>query len=263
YEAGGGALATDFWPASTVKVLAAVGALEYLHGLGFSGAATVTMGDEIFAVADVYRAAITESDNAAYDRLVRIAGVDWLNTVFLTAANGFAESVIQRSYSGMDVRLSPTMTITEGVRSRVVPERQAGGTYACPDDGNCSNLLELTDSVRRVVLDAEIPDAERFDLVPSDVAALADALLDAESFVGLAATRVLGHDAVVFAKPGYVPGNACVDAAVIADTGTGRRYVLGITTPDDGPTCPDLVEIAAATLGFLQASTAEGLAPNT
>ncbi|HVF14494.1 MAG TPA: serine hydrolase [Acidimicrobiales bacterium] len=256
YEAGGGALGSDFWPASSVKVLAAIGALEYLHGLGFSGAATVTMGDETFVVADVYRAAITESDNAAYDRLVRIAGLDWLNTVFLTAANGFPESVIQRAYSGMGVWWSPTMTITEGARSRVMPERQAGGTYACPDDGNCSNLLELTDSVRRVVLDAEIPDAERFDLAPSDVAALTDALLDAESFVGPAATRALGHDAVVFAKPGYVPGNACVDAAVIVDTDTGRRYVLGVTTPDDGSTCPDLVEIAAATLDFLQARTA-------
>ncbi len=170
-----------------MKVLAAAGALVYLHDLGFSGQARVTMDGETFTVADVYRAAIVDGESAAYDTLVRIAGVDWLNTRFLAAANGFPRTVIQRSYTGLGVPWSPAMRIVEGSRSRTVAARTATGTYDCSDDGNCSNLLELTESVRRVVLDAELPAAERFDLDPSDIAGLSAALLHANGFVGPAA----------------------------------------------------------------------------
>ena len=45
YQAGGGALATDFWPASSIKVLAALGALDFARSLGYTGAATVTFDD--------------------------------------------------------------------------------------------------------------------------------------------------------------------------------------------------------------------------
>src|SRR5437588_2696329 len=45
FEWGGGAEADGFWPASSVKVLAAVGALEFLADLGFTGAATVAFDD--------------------------------------------------------------------------------------------------------------------------------------------------------------------------------------------------------------------------
>ncbi|HJV08037.1 MAG TPA: hypothetical protein VJ653_00070, partial [Acidimicrobiales bacterium] len=45
FEAGGGALGVDFWPASSIKVLAALGALDFIHSLGFSGAATIAFDD--------------------------------------------------------------------------------------------------------------------------------------------------------------------------------------------------------------------------
>ena len=79
--------------------------------------------------------------------LVQVAGIDRLNTAFLSPLNGFPDTVVQRSYSGIDIRSSPAMTISEGNRSRFVPERTSATDYDCPDDGNCSNLAELTHSV--------------------------------------------------------------------------------------------------------------------
>ncbi len=252
YEAGEGSLYAGFWPASSVKLLAAAGALEYLADLGFTGAARNTMGRQTFTVADVYEAAIVGSSNEAYDQLVRIAGLDWLNTQFLTADNGFPTSVIQRSYTGDGVDVSPAMTIVEGNRRTTVPapSSPSTSTYGC-GDGNCSNLLEMTESVRRVVLDAEIPQAERFDIAPADIDGLTDALLRSEGFVEGAADEVLGGGARVYNKPGYVPGDACVDVALVTDGRGSEQYLLAVQTPEDGWRCPTVVGIAAATLQFL------------
>lgn len=254
FEAGDGALADDLWPASSIKLLAAEGALVYLAEMGFSGAATITMAGETFTVADVYDAAITESSNEAYDTLLRIAGVDWLNTNFLTAENGFPRTVIQRSYSGLGVRSTPAMTIAENGRRVTVPARESTGTYDCANEGNCSNLLEMTESVRRVTVDAEFETNEQLAMSDADVAGLQVALLDAEGFVEPAVEQVFGAGAEVYNKPGYVPGDSCVDVALVGDPATSLQYLIGVATPEDGATCPSLVELATASLEFLQST---------
>ncbi len=243
FDAGAGAAYDGFWPASSVKLLAAVGALGYLGELGFTGNARIAMAGDTFTVADVYTAAIADSSNEAYDLLVQIAGVDWLNEVFLTEANGFPDTVIQRSYTGWGVDVSPAMTIVEDGRRHEVAARRAMDTYDCPETGNCSTLLELAESVRRVTLDA----ADRFDVAEADLAGLSDALLATEGFVEPAVAELLGDGVPVFNKPGYVPGADCVDVALVAD-----RYLLAVTTPEDGPLCPTLVEVVVATVKFLE-----------
>ncbi len=49
------------------------------------------------------------------------------------------------------------------------------------------------------------------------LAGLGDALLESEGFVEPAVADVLGDSALVFNKPGYVPGDDCVDVAMLAD----------------------------------------------
>ena len=100
FEAGAGALGTNFWPASSIKVLAAIGALEFVGQQGFTGAATVAFGNGApRTIRSIYDAAVRISDNGAYDLLVEIAGVDYLNKEFLSPARGFPKTVIQRSYT--------------------------------------------------------------------------------------------------------------------------------------------------------------------
>ena len=256
-QAGGGGFGSNFWAASSIKVLAAVGALEFAGSLGFSGEATVTFDSDSGVTAtlrEIYDAAIRDSANDAYDLLVQIAGLDRLNDEFLTAFNGFPETVIQAAYAGSEVAVSPGMTFTEDARSVHVPPRAAAeGDYGCPE-GNCSNLLELVESVRRVVLHHEIPPAERFALSPSDLDALADALRGADGFFDEGATSALGVGTRVYSKPGLAPGRDCVDVAYIE--GGGERFLLGVSTPhlDDWEECPSLSTVAYRVLRYLHGS---------
>ncbi len=252
YEAGGGARADDFWPASSIKVLAAVGALEFLAGLGFTGSAAVAFDDgDAWTVRDLYDAAIIESSNEAYDRLVQIAGVDWLNTEFLTSENGLAATVIQKSYIDLGILSSPGMTISEGDRSLDLPARLPGGDLGVPEEGNRSDLFELTESVARLGFGDHLPEDRRFGIDPSDRAALAEALLQAEGFLRPGAAAVLGDDVLVYEKPGHVEGAHCVSVGYIRTPGHPESFMLGVSTPDDGPECSTLAAIASAALGFL------------
>jgi hypothetical protein len=255
YVAGGGALAGDFWPASSIKVLAALGALEFATSLGFTGAATVSLDAGYTAtLREIYQSAVTNSDNFDYDVLILIAGFDRLNTDFLSPANGFPSTVIQRSYAGIDVRWSPEMTFEEGGRSVVVPAREGAGEYECPDEGNCSNLFEMSEAVRRLVLDRSVPADERFAIGSDDVAALVEALAGTGSFFAPGVEKAVGPGATVQSKPGVAAGLACVDTAVVTAP-TGDRYLLSAAIPDGGYDfeCQGLSDLAAAVLPLLAA----------
>ena len=253
YEAGGGAHDDSFWPASSIKTLAVAGALEFLGGMGFDGGATVSFDDgEAWAVKDLYDAAIVDSSNDAYDRLVQIAGVDWLNSQFLTPARGFADTVIQRSYVDGGALDSPPMAISENDHSVDLPERDEQGDYGVPDAGNRSDLAEMTDAVSRIVLADEVAPAKRFKIGLGDAANVRQDLLETDGFVEPGVTAALGSAALTYSKPGYVPGDDCVDVAVVRDSAFPGGALLGVAVPDDGQECATLAPIATAAMNFLQ-----------
>lgn len=247
FEAGGGALADDFWPASSIKVLAALGALDLARSLGFTGAATVAFDDGLPSqtLRSIYEPAIRDSSNFAYDLLVRIAGLDRLNDEFLTARNGFPLTSISRSYGGLPFDESPAMVFEEDDRRAFVPERRAGRAPEC--EGNCSNLFEMAESVRRIVLHDEIPAEQRFDLDPTDIKAMAAALQEAEGFFPTAVTRVLGAGAKIWSKPGDAAGLDCLDVAFIQSR-TGRRFLVAASVPHRSGGCPALTRLARGVL---------------
>jgi hypothetical protein len=247
YEAGGGALADDFWPASSIKVLAALGALDLARSLGFTGAATVAFDDGLPSqtLRSIYEPAIRDSSNYDYDLLVRIAGLDRLNEEFLTAANGFPVTSISRSYGGLPFDESPAMVFEEGDRRAYVPPRTAELAPECT--GNCSNLFEMAESVRRIVLHDEIPPEQRFDLDPTDVKALATALQKAEGFFPAAVTRALGAGATIWSKPGDAAELDCLDVAFIQSR-TGRRFLVAASVPHSSGGCVALSRLARGVL---------------
>jgi hypothetical protein len=251
FEGGAGALGTNFWPASSIKVLAAVGALEYVGQQGFTGAANVRFGDSApRTIKSIYDAAIRVSSNDDYDLLVEITGVDWLNKEFLTPARGFPKTVIQRSYTvGGDLRATPAITLTEGPRTLTIPAKNGKTDIDCPQ-GQCSDLYEMSESVRRVVLNNEIPEADRFRIAPADVAGLTADLLAAEGWFEPAVAQVLGSGARIYGKPGEVPGLDCLDVALI-ERRDGSRLLLSATVPEGQGGCAALVTLAANVLKFL------------
>lgn len=250
-QAGDGGQAADFWPASSIKVLVAVAALEYAGSLGFSGEATLTFDTGTTAtLREIYDAAIRDSSNEDYDLLVQITGLDRLNDEFLTPAKGFPETVIRTAYAGSDLALSPGITFSEGPRSLQVPPRQATGDYGCPG-GNCSTLFEMVESVRRVLVDDELPPPLRFAVAPADLRRLRSSLLGADGFFNAGAAAALGPGTRVYSKPGWAPGRDCVDVAFIE--GEGQRFLLGVATPERGeePECASLSTVADGVLRFL------------
>ena len=253
FQAGGGALAEDFWPASSIKVLAALGALDFAKSLGYTGAATVTFdGDDddgTRTIRSIYEPAIRDSSNYDYDLLVRIAGLDRLNGTFLTAANGFPATSITRSYAHTELDDSPAMVIEEGDKRTYVPERKATLDPECKP-GNCSNLFEMAESVRRIVLADSIPPEQRFDLDPADLADLRQSLLEAEGFFAPAAAAVLGPGAKLWSKPGDAADLDCLDVAFI-QAADGRRFLLAATVPHAEGGCDTLVELATDVLRVL------------
>ena len=252
YQAGGGALASDFWPASSIKVLAALGALHVARSLGYSGAATVTFDDgggPTRTLRSIYEPAIRDSSNDDYDVLVQIAGVDRLNREFLTARNGFPVTSITHSYAGTELDQSPAMILEEGDRRTYVPVRKTKEDPEC-EAGNCSNLFEMTESVRRIVLHDELPPEQRFDLHPEDVQALADALLHAEGFFAAAVEGVLGAGARTYSKPGDVAGLDCLDVALIESAAT-KRYLLAVSVPHESGGCEAVARLAEGALTLL------------
>jgi hypothetical protein len=243
FEAGGGGFDNNFFPASAVKLLAALGALDFARSLGFTGDAVVDGG---YSLREYYDAALRWSSNEDYSALVRIAGVDRLNRQFLPD-HGFGGTAIQEPYgAGEQVTFSPEMTLTEGDREVVVPERQGDEDYGC-DGGNCATLFDLAEAIRRVALDSELPGAERFDLDPADIAGLQDALAGAEGFIAPGVVDALGPDVRIFTKPGWVPELECVEAALVVDDATGHRFLVAVSAPDDG-TCEELATMASEVL---------------
>ncbi len=264
HEAGGGAFSEDFWPASTVKLLSAIAALEHVHELGFTSAAHVTFDsgfeDDVSAIVG---RAIRVSSNIDYVRTFRITGFDRLNEAFLTEERGFPRMVLQRSYeAGVSVRSVPGFTLEEDGRSVYVPMTASGASYGCGADGNCASLFELGEGARRVVLDAEIPASERFAIAPEDRAVVMDALCSATpSFFASGVSRVLGAGARVCHKPGWVPDNDCLDHGVVEDPATGDRFLLAASVPM-GPSlsdCDVLGDFAAHAIEALRAHPAFAL----
>lgn len=253
YEAGGGALAADFWPASSIKVLAALGALDFARSLGYTGAASVTFDDggPSRTLRSIYEPAIRYSSNYDYDLLVRIAGRDRLNGEFLTARNGFPVTAISRSYSGLEFDESPAMILEEGDRRTYVPVRKADRDPEC-DAGNCSDLFEMTEAVRRIVLSDALPPEQRFDLDPADIDGLAQALLDADGFFTEAVADVLGPGARIWSKPGDAADRDCLDVAFV-ESRTGKRFLLAATVPHSSGGCEALSRLAKGVLKLLSA----------
>jgi hypothetical protein len=253
YQAGGGPLATNFWPASSIKVLAALGALDYLKSLGYTGAATVTFDGDgpSQTVRSIYEPAIRVSDNYDYDLLVQIAGRDWLNDEFLTARNGFPVTSLSRSYTGLEFDESPGMTFSEGGRQTHVPPRKAQHEPECKT-GNCSNLFEMTESVRRIVLNDELPPEQRFDLAPADLKDLTASLLAADGFFDDAVAATLGPGAKIYSKPGDADGLDCLDVTFIQSR-AGKRYLLAATVPHRSGGCDALSQLARGVLQLLSA----------
>lgn len=236
----------DWWPASTVKLYAAIAALERAESLGFGPKASVELryedGPVTTTLATLVERAITPSDNLAYDRLVEVAGVEWLNDRLFTRANGLARTILLRAYKGRvrdprsgrgTLRHSPAIRLAEGKREVVLPEHASEKQWDCiAKDGaeaNCTTLHDLAEAMRRVMLHERLPKGERFRLGAEGLAVLRAAMRGKRSrgmnvVDGL--RGAFGERKVSFhSKPGYA-ADWFSDNVFVEASGPDRRWIV-------------------------------------
>lgn len=246
-----------FWPASTVKLAAAVGALQTLAGHGLTADAVVRFDhpQEGYdgTVRDLLEQALVPSSNSAYNHLLVLAGFDELNEGMLTEAAGFPTLTIQRRFQEIGdrahARWSPPIRFSEGGREGVIAARRGVSRHpTCPNDGNCGTLFELLDLMRRVTLHAELPPRDRFRLHPRDAAELVGMLGVGRSRMWPGAEEALGAGTRVFNKTGTVRDDDRLDHGLVVHAPSGRRFLLALSVPWEGSDEDTASELARRTL---------------
>ncbi len=132
-----------WWPASTVKLWAAIGALKRVQAFGLSGSSRISMKAGwrgIYfcgSVRELVWNSLRHSDNLSFDLLVLIAGSDYLNTS--ARRWGLTHTWISRAYKLRSLRRSPVLW--HGSRKLLSRRQSRLKSLSCPS--NCSSLQDL------------------------------------------------------------------------------------------------------------------------
>ncbi len=257
--------AVDFWPASTIKVYTAIAALEALNEAGLPLDTTVifeSRRDERWRLdsSRTLREMISEifrrSSNEDYTLLLRMVGVDRINTEFLVPQRGFPHSALMRGY----VRHHPYVYLREEpqrITLRAQDGREAkfehtwsgtsysqkrGATIISATTGNCTSTRELTDCLRRLFFHDHLPEAERFRLTPEQIKLLCEGgdgwtglrTQEAGPFAWKDAAETVFPKAAYYHKAGSI-SNYTLDAAYLNDSESGTRFFLTVAANSGEP----------------------------
>ncbi len=206
-------------PASAVKIFAAIGALHRIDELGFTSRAKVTFhGKKTYSttVSALIEAAIIQSDNIAYNRVVQLASFDKLHQEILTSKFGITQTALNRAYQistweslgeNPSLRIAPAITLQEGKKTHKIPASRSKAHAVCSSSA-CTSLQDLAESSRRLMLQEQLPASESFDLKPNDLIMLRRAMRSPDRTRG---TEIVDRFAAVFkdsrvkfySKPGF------------------------------------------------------------
>ena len=245
FDYEGTAQSTDWNVGSTIKIFAAIAALEYLGSMRMGLKAAVTFFDsrhreKAYRVAELISDALSRSDNIAYNRLAQLAGYDFMNGQTLKERLGLSHSGIHRPYEkrnwipltgAREFRHSPKVVLTQGKRTVTIPERAGAGDYACGGSAACTTLAELSTTMRQLMLNEILPENERLQLDDEALEAMR-AALSAKKKRGTELAdgiRAAFNDGavVVYHKPGFAE-DWMSDVAYVAHLDTPRRWIVAL-----------------------------------
>ncbi|MFN0126636.1 MAG: serine hydrolase [Verrucomicrobiales bacterium] len=253
--------ATDFWPASTIKVYAVVAALELLTERGFPLDTTATFehrepnGRWVLDCARSMREMLSEnfrrSSNEDYTLLLRLVGIDRLNTRFLIPGRGFRQSALMRGYVAARpwnyIREQPQrirLRSADGVMSETHEHtwsgrsysEERGGTVLDAKTGNVTTPRDLVECLRRILYHEELPESERYRLTAEQLRFLrggGDGLTGLETrneasgpIAWTMAAESIFPTARFYHKSGLISNFALEMAAIDASANGGPAYLL-------------------------------------
>jgi hypothetical protein len=236
----------NWWPASTVKIYAAVAALEQLRAMGFDPTKTELTyqyeeAPETSKFEDILRRAITCSKNPDFDKLVEIVGSGPFNRKFLRPRHGINNTVMLRCYSGRTLnpdtgkctnRTSPEIIIRDKKKENTLPLRTFTETegLVCENEGNCTTLADLTEVMRRVMMHESLPERERFRLGEKELLLLRDAMDSKGVHSGVAdgiRAVFVNRPIKIFHKAGYADGWFS-DNVFLKIEDTHEQWIIGM-----------------------------------
>lgn len=253
--------AVGFWPASTIKLYAAVHALERLNELGmpFDVVLQFEHREDDAWVLDCARSmkemlseVFKRSSNEDYTLLLRFCGIDGINTSFLVPDRGFPHSALMRGYvTGRPygfIREEPqriTLIAQDGARKVVEHEwsgraysKERGATVISETTGNCTSTAELAECMRRVMFHESIPEQDRYNLTDEQARFLREG---DQGYSGMKSDSGYSYkdavdqvfpNAVYYRKTGMI-SNYHLDIAYFEDPDTGARFILSLATESD------------------------------
>ena len=255
----GTADARDFWPASAIKLYAAVAALELLTEHGFPLDTTLTFehrkGANEWSVdcARTMREMLGEvfrrSSNEDYTLLLRLVGIDRMNTRFLIPERGFPHSALMRGYVvgrpyGYTREEPQRITLRAGTRIETIEHAWSGRFYAeergatviDARTGNVTSPRELAECLRRVLFHERLPESERYALTPEQIdflrygagglSGLENKDAESDPIAWKGALDAVFPKARFFHKCGWISNHALEVAYVDDAAQSGRRFIL-------------------------------------
>ncbi len=220
YDWRGTSATHEGWnPASTIKIFAAIAALRTLQAHDFGPEATLQVPGrptaERVRIDQLVRRALVDSDNLAHNRLVQLAGFDALNKGLLSERFGIRHSAILRAYQLSDWQrlgesasfaATPTLKLRQGSRELTLPATQANVRSRCRASA-CTTLRDLSEAMRRSVLQPYLAPQAGFELNPTNHRLLLDALSrkgPRGNEARDALVAAIGNDRLrVYSKPGF------------------------------------------------------------
>ncbi len=229
-------------PASTVKIFPAIAAMRYIRELGFNSNARLTFdqptGEYSERLRNLIDAALTPSDNMAHNRLVQFVGYDRLNRDFLNQRNGLKTTGISKAYvsgkwkkMGNDpsFRHSPKITIALGDKSHVIRPRTGNAKPAC--FGVCTSLRDLAETMRRLMLQEQLPAYQTFRLKRHELIKIRKALRGerdhGEDAIKAFAKVIRGEGVKFYHKGGYSQ-QWYSDISYIYIPGTNQAWIVAM-----------------------------------
>ena len=253
----------QFWPASMVKIWAAINALIFLHKFKLNSLTHIEFKDNYGEFKGPIIKLLRKLDNTSYDRLMRIAGRDNVNNKKHRMRYGLRHTILQIAYGkGSKLTVSPKIEFRRnwrrwrkfrkelrGWRRRVfrrygkIKERKYWRRIrSCY--GNCTTLFEMQDILRRVMLHHELPATERFELPDKEMTRLQKAIYRRRHKIWLSTGKILGWKTRAYGKSGSSSGSSQLDNVFLRSP--KGRFLVTLGTPwykEDPDAAPSMIEI--------------------
>jgi len=258
----------EFWPASTIKIYTVIAAVEWLNARNLPIESTIIFHRQLptgkwiqdcaRTVPEMVSEVFRRSSNEDYTLLLRMIGIDSINTQFLIPAKGFPHSALMRDY----VTYRPVIYENEEPQKIVVQPadgspttfqhkwsgisyaEERGATVLSSKTGNCTSTHELADCLRRILFHEKLPKRERFEISAEQARWIREG--DSErGLVGLEnklagpcgwekSGELVFPNARFFHKGGLISTYA-LDVCYVSDTDSGNHLILSLAAKSGKP----------------------------